>query len=311
MRRSPIVIAHRGACGYLPEHTAEAKVLAFAMGADYLEQDLVASRDGALLVLHDIYLEAVTNVATQFPNRARDDGHFYAIDFDLAEIKTLRVGPRRNANNDLEFPERYRGDVGEFRIHTFAEELELVAELNRQFNRQVGVYAEIKAPQWHHEHDCDLTRLVIECLQQFGYQEREDRAFVQCFDPHELWRTRVECGSKLKLIQLMGTGTQDGVDYELMASPAGLATLATSVDGLGPSLHRLVDAKGRPTGFTADAQQLGLAVHPYTFRADRLPHFSDSLAALLQLFLVEVRVDGVFCDFPDQAVRARDAVNQT
>jgi glycerophosphoryl diester phosphodiesterase len=309
--RSPLVIAHRGACGYLPEHTAEAKVLAFAMGADYLEQDVVASRDGTLLVLHDIYLEAVTDVANQFPNRARGDGHFYAIDFDWVEIRSLRVGPRRNADNDLEFPGRYRGDIGEFRIHTFAEELELVAELNRQFNREVGVYAEIKAPQWHHAHDCDLTSLVIQCLQQFGYQEHEDPAFVQCFDPDELWRARTECGSNLKLIQLMGTGTEDGVDYELMATPAGLTALATRVDGLGPSLHRLVDAEGMPTGFTAQAQQLGLAVHPYTFRADRLPHFSDNLATLLRLFLDDVGVDGVFCDFPDQAVRVRDAVSQT
>ena len=95
-KERPLIIAHRGACGYLPEHTLEAKALAYGMGADYLEQDVVATRDDRLLVSHDVHLDTVTDVAERFPTRAREDGRFYARDFDLAEIKTLNVHERHN-----------------------------------------------------------------------------------------------------------------------------------------------------------------------------------------------------------------------
>ncbi len=91
-----LVIAHRGASGYLPEHTLEAKALAYGMGADYLEQDVVATRDDELVVIHDIHLDRVSNVAEKFPRRKRDDGRYYVRDFDLAEIRTLRAWERRN-----------------------------------------------------------------------------------------------------------------------------------------------------------------------------------------------------------------------
>lgn len=308
MRNSdrPLVIAHRGACGYLPEHTLEAKVFAYAAGADYLEQDIVASQDGELLVLHDPFLEAVTDVAACFPGRARSDGHYYAIDFDLAEIRSLQVGPRRDSAGTVVFPQRYRETRCRFRIHTLAEELELVGELNRQLGTNVGVYPEVKVPTWHRQHGCDLGKLVLDCLAEFGYQGREDPVFVQCFDPVELLRLRSELKTQLKLIQLIGSGVEDGVDHEQLASPEGLKQLAATVDGLGPSLTRLVDAGGQPVAFTDQAHALGLAVHPYTFRADQLPPFSDSYEALLRHFLGSVGVDGVFCDFPHQAVRVRD-----
>ena len=92
----PLIIAHRGASGYLPEHTLEAKALAFGMGADYLEQDVVASRDDQLIVLHDIHLDRVSDVAERFPDRQRADGRFYARDFDLKEIQSLRAWERMN-----------------------------------------------------------------------------------------------------------------------------------------------------------------------------------------------------------------------
>jgi len=304
------VIAHRGASGYLPEHTMEAKVLAFASGADYLEQDVVASRDGALLVFHDPYLEALTDVAVRFPNRARSDGHFYVIDFDLNEIRTLGVEPRRDSNGARIFPQRYSGGRQHFRIHTLEQELEMVGELNRQLSRNVGVYPEIKLPRWHHQNGCDLAQTMLACLANFGYRQRDDLVFVQCFDPTELARLRGELDTDLKLIQLIGTGHEDGVDHERLASPAGLREAAGVVDGVGPSWQRLVDAHGRPLAFTEQAHRLDLAVHPYTFRTEQLPAFSDSLDALLHHFMARVGVDGVFCDFPDKAARVRDALSQ-
>ena len=101
----PLIIAHRGASGYLPEHTLESKRLAFEMGADYLEQDVVATRDDELVVLHDIHLDRVTDVAERFPDRSRDDGRFYVRDFELAELRQVNVYERMKPDGDLAAPE--------------------------------------------------------------------------------------------------------------------------------------------------------------------------------------------------------------
>ncbi|MCH8072977.1 MAG: glycerophosphodiester phosphodiesterase, partial [Proteobacteria bacterium] len=126
-----LIIAHRGASGYLPEHTLEAKALAYGMGADYLEQDVVATRDDELVVIHDIHLDRVSNVAEKFPDRKRDDGRFYARDFDLAEIRTLRAWERRDDDGiSPVFPKRFpTGQGGAFRIPTMREEIKLVQGL--------------------------------------------------------------------------------------------------------------------------------------------------------------------------------------
>jgi glycerophosphoryl diester phosphodiesterase len=130
-----IVIGHRGASGYLPEHTLEAYALAHGQGADYIEPDLVRTRDGAFLCLHDIYLEPTTDVATVFPGRARADGRFYAADFTLEEIRRLRVRER--------LERRFPRDASRFAAPTFEEMIELVAGLNRTTGRGGGVYPEV------------------------------------------------------------------------------------------------------------------------------------------------------------------------
>jgi len=186
----PIVIAHRGASGYLPEHTLAAKQLAHEMGADYLEQDIVASRDGALIVLHDVYLDRVTDVATRFPGRQRNDGRFYARDFDLAEIRSLQAWERMNADGSAVFPNRYPPRSGDFRLHTLAEELELVRRLNFECNRRVGIYPEIKRPAWHLDEGMDIAPELLRVLSEYDYAHREDPVFVQCFDPAEIRRLR-------------------------------------------------------------------------------------------------------------------------
>ena len=132
----PLVIAHRGASGYLPEHTLAAKALAHRMGADYLEQDVVASRDDQLIVLHDIYLDRVTDVAERFPGRARADGRFYARDFDTVELKQLRAWERMNEDGTAVFPDRFPAKSGEFQLHTLSEELRFIRHLNARSGRE-------------------------------------------------------------------------------------------------------------------------------------------------------------------------------
>src|SRR5688572_10121230 len=155
-----LVIAHRGASGYLPEHTLEAKALAYGLGADFLEQDVVATRDSQLVVLHDLHLDDVTDVALRFPERCRADGRHYVIDFDLAELQRLTVSERRGAGAAAaRFPGRFPLDKGAFRIATLDQELDLIEGLNRSMRRNVGIYPEIKHPQWHREQGIDLARL--------------------------------------------------------------------------------------------------------------------------------------------------------
>ena len=134
------IIAHRGASGYLPEHTLEAKALAYAMGADYLEQDVVATRDGQLIVLHDIHVDRVSDVAERFPDRHRSDGRYYVRDFDLPELRTLNVHERRDEDGKTAvFPRRFPTNSGRFSIATLGEEIEMIQGLNRSTGRAVGI----------------------------------------------------------------------------------------------------------------------------------------------------------------------------
>jgi glycerophosphoryl diester phosphodiesterase len=283
----PVVIAHRGASGYLPEHTLEAKAAAHAMGADYIEQDIVASRDGVLLVLHDIYLEYVTDVAQQFPGRARDDGHYYAIDFDYAEIAQLSVHERTFQRDPADapsqlFPDRFPADRGRFRVSTLQDELELIVGLNRSTGRNAGIYPEIKDPAWHVENGVDLTHLVLTALEDFGYFDAPatgDRpaVYLQCFDANELRRIRRDVNPPVPLVQLL-TGEDD-------ISTAALDRIARYAQGIGPPYFSLVDTASGPIAandICGAAQARGLAVHPYTFRRDRLPSFSNDFSDLLR-----------------------------
>ena len=161
----PIVIAHRGASGYLPEHTLAAKAYAHALGADFLEQDLVLTKDDVPVVLHDIYLDTVTDVAVRFPERKRADGRFYVLDLTLAELKQLRVTERFNAKSGARvFAGRFPAGQAEFRVSTLEEELQLIQGLNRSTGRAVGIYPEIKQPQWHRAHGHDISKIVLPLL---------------------------------------------------------------------------------------------------------------------------------------------------
>jgi glycerophosphoryl diester phosphodiesterase len=304
----PVVIAHRGASGYLPEHTRAAKALAYAMGADYLEQDVVATRDDQLVVLHDIHLDRVTDVARRFPRRARRDGRFYVRDFTLDEIKTLTVHERCNADGSPVYSGRFSSDGEDFRVLTFAEELEFVQALIDAHGRDVGIYPEIKRPLWHRQQGVDITPLFLGVLAEFGYTEHHDAVYLQCFDAAELRRIRHELGCRLKLIQLIGENSwgESSTNYDALRTQRGLHQLARTVDGIGPWINRLYRRRrGRrilSSGLTERAHAAGLAVHPFTVRSDDLPPGFTSLDALLAFCTAEVAVDGLFTDFPDRVL---------
>jgi glycerophosphoryl diester phosphodiesterase len=306
----PVIIAHRGASGYLPEHTLPAKSLAYDMGADYLEQDVVATRDDELVVLHDIHLDRVTDVAQRFPERHRADGRFYTRDFTLEEIRLLAVHERTNADGSVVYPTRYQPDGSSFGVHTFAEELAFIAHLQAYGGRSVGIYPEIKRPAWHRQEGVDITPLFLKTLREFGFESHSDPVYVQCFDDQELLRIRKNLGSELKLIQLIGDNEwgEADTDYDQLQSGTGLKSLATIVDGIGPWINQLYQstAGGRVegTGLVASAHDVGLAVHPFTFRKDDLPPGFASFEELVRFAIDELSIDGLFTDFPDLAKAA-------
>ena len=303
----PLVIAHRGASGYLPEHTLEAATLAYAQGADFIEQDLVLSKDLVPVVLHDIHLDTVTDVAIKFPTRQRADGRFYALDFTLAELKTLDVHERRELDGKQVFANRYQGKAS-FKIATFAEELELIAQLNRQFKRQVGYYPEIKSPAWHQQQGVDISLIVLKMLRDYGLDNANKAIYVQCFDFAETKRWRTELGAKVKLVQLIGDNSwgESDTDYTALQTPAMLAEVAKYAQGIGPWLPQVFDLQvNKPTALVHDAHQVGLQVHPYTFRQDILPPGVSSEQILSVLFN-QIKVDGLFSDFTDTVVNFLD-----
>lgn len=310
----PIVIAHRGASGYLPEHSLAAKVLAHGYGADYLEQDVILSRDGVALVFHDLHLEELTDVAATFPGRARDDGHWYAIDFTLTELRALTLRERVDyPSGQRHWPGRFAENSLRFPLVTLQEELELVRGLNRSTGRTAGIYTEVKSPAWHHAQGQDSTRVVLDTLARYGYTRRDQPVYVQCFDDLETRRMRHELGCDLKLIQLIGENAwgEAATDYDVLRTPAGLARVAEYADGIGPPITRCVEwrADGTPvaTPLVAAAHAAGLAVHPYTVRADGLPAGPASLDALHEALFGVAGVDGVFTDFPDRTRAYLDA----
>ncbi len=308
--REQLVIAHRGASGYLPEHSLEAKVMAYMMGADYIEQDVVLTRDDVAVVLHDTYLDAVTDVASRFPGRAREDGRHYAVDFTLDELRTLSMHERVNPRNGTA---RYRGrfpaEHAMFRIHTLDEELALLRALDGAFGRETGIYVELKDPAWHRLADKDIAAVVLDVLARHGYRDGGDRVFLQSFDDTVLRRLGGDGGTGIALVQLVGDDRwwpNSTVDYARMRTAAGLSDIAGYADAVGLWLgHLLADSAGNaPTGaprLIRDARAAGLAVHVYTLRRDALPEGFASFDELLEWVYDELAVDGAFTDFPDLA----------
>jgi len=296
-----IVIAHRGASGYLPEHTLEAIAMAHAMNPDYIEPDIVLTKDNQAIVLHDIHLDTTTNVKDVFPDRKRADGRYYAIDFSLAEIKTLSVHERIDIRTGKRvFPDRFPIVGSEFRIPSLIEEIELIQGLNKSRNMDIGIYPEIKDPAFHKNEGFDISKVVLEILANYGYSEKEDKLYLQCFDLDELKRIKGELESKLELIYLLNAR---GVSSLVNASDAELKELSNIVDGLGVSINGLLKNENTKTKETiSKLHDLGIEVHGWTVRKDNLPNGFRDIESLL-VSLDKLGVDGVFTDFSDLLVQ--------
>ncbi|HOD49251.1 MAG TPA: glycerophosphodiester phosphodiesterase family protein [Candidatus Hydrogenedentes bacterium] len=283
-----IVIAHRGASGYLPEHTLAAYAMAYALGSDYIEQDLVFTKDGQFICLHDIELDATTNVEEVFPERKRENGKYYAADFTLAEIRQLRVESR--------MPSRFEPRLDGFRVATFVEAIELIQALNASTGRGVGLYPELKQPAWHREQGLPMEAAFMEIVTRYGYKGPDARIYVQCAEAASLKQMRTELGSKLPQVLLIGGKNPDMP----LLQAEGLAEIASYAQGIGPARTLL---EQRPE-IVSLAHSAGLLVHPYTFFKELVASKYPSFDYELRHYYFVYDVDGLFTDFPDAAYEA-------
>ncbi|MFF8290642.1 glycerophosphodiester phosphodiesterase family protein [Streptomyces sp. NPDC016309] len=317
----PLVIGHRGAAGWRPEHTAASYALAVETGADWIEPDLVATRDHHLVVRHENEVSGTTDVARrpEFAGRRTTktvDGRavtgWFTEDFTLAELKTLRAVERlplvRNRNTVFD---------GRQRVLTFQEVIGLARRLSRRHGRTVTVFPETKHPSYFRSIGLPLEPVLADAVRRNGLGPHE--CVIQSFEPSSLLRlARERLG--VPLWQALGTvGGPYGhpTTYREMATPAGLRAVATYARWIGPDKSSL----GPPSTLLADARAAGLRVGAYTFRAENryLPEdlrrgddpnaFGDAFAEYARHFALGV--DAVVTDFPDLAVIARDARPRT
>jgi glycerophosphoryl diester phosphodiesterase len=296
----PLIIAHRGASGHRPEHTREAYRLAVEMGADFIEPDLVATKDGVLIARHENEIGGTTDVADRFPDRKRTktiDGQsltgWFTEDFTLAEIKTLRARER------LAF--RSHAYDGQFQIVTFDEVIELAQQLAKSVGRPVGVYPETKHPTYFRSIHLPLEEKLLGSLQKHGWNHREAPVFIQSFEQENLRTLRTQ--TKVRLIQLVSAAA--------MVEGDGLRNIAAYADGIGPEKRLVVPVNadgslGTPTDLVTRAHAAGLLVHIWTIRVDKefLPSgYHSNPEAEFEQFR-QLGVDGVFTDFPDVAARS-------
>jgi glycerophosphoryl diester phosphodiesterase len=295
-----LVIAHRGASGHRPEHTLEAYRLAIEMGADVIEPDLAATKDGVLVARHEPEIGGTTDVARKFPDRRNTqavDGQsvtgWFTTDFTLAELKTLRATER--------LPFRSHAHDGRFEIPTFEEVLELAEREGRRRGRAVAVYPETKHPSYFRERGVPLEPRLLAALASHGLTRRDDPVFVQSFDPESLKWLRGE--TRVRLVQLLEKAVPTDDD---------LARIAAHADGIGPDKRLIVpfDAESGalrlPTDLVSRAHAAGLFVHAWTMRSDArflAREYSGDPGKEYAQF-ASLGVDGVFTDFPDDAVKA-------
>jgi len=290
----PIVIAHRGASGYLPEHTLAAYRLGIEQGADFIEPDLVMTRDGVLIARHDIYLSTTTDVADhpEFANRKRHfDGKndWFVFDFTYAEITALRaVQP---------FADRDPSHNGRYPLPTFDDIVELVTHMGQAHGRRIGLYPEMKRPAAFEAQGLQPLNALSQALT--TARDRNIPLFFQCFDPEFLMRF---AGSNPDpAILLIGAKTVSHADGHRLVPEVDFRTYSQALAGIGISKALLTI--GLPAGqIVRDAHAAGLKVHVWTLRDDRVAQgfasASDELTAMLAF-----GIDGVFSDFPDTAVK--------
>lgn len=337
---APIVIAHRGASGYRPEHTLAAYELAIAMGADSIEPDLVMTKDGQLIARHENALaivdartgettEATTNVHVlpQFASRRATktvDGKlitgWFAEDFTLAEIKTLRARERiprlRPANTAYD---------DQHTIPTLQEIIALAKAKSAALGRSIGIYPETKHPSYHAAIGLPLEDALVKVLADHGWNDAQAPVYIQSFETHNL--RYLATITRVRLVQLLDSGGQpwdlairgDPRTYADLASATGLREIATYAQGVGPHknlvIRRSVTGRlGKPTALVRDAHAAGLVVHPWTFRAENNflpaqhrrgsdPAGRGDSAGEIAAFLA-TGIDGFFTDHADVGAAA-------
>jgi glycerophosphoryl diester phosphodiesterase len=347
--KAPLVIGHRGASGYLPEHTLAAYFLAIQQGANFVEPDLVSTKDGVLIARHEVNITETTNVANhpEFADRrttkvidgTTEEGWF-ADDFTLAEIKTLRAVQR--------LPFRPQQFDGLYEIPTLQEIIDLVQWASRWNRRTIGIYPETKHPTYHQEVGLPLEGNLIHVLHSNGFRSKHDPVIIQSFEVANLKQLRTM--TRLRLVQLIDASdiALDGTvipnqpyDFVVSGDPRTYADLLTSkglreirtyANGIGPWKRYIlsvagVDANndgmaddvngdgvvndadktlGGPSSVIADAHRRGLFVHTWTFRNETQFLASNYGANPIEEYLQYycLGIDGLFSDFPDTAVTA-------
>ena len=323
--KPPLVIAHRGASGYRPEHTIASYTLAIEMGADYLEPDLVATRDGHLIARHEPLLDDTTDVKSrpQFAQRRTTkqlDGKsvtgFFASDFTLAEIKRLRaVQPN---------PARSKEYDGKFEIPTFEEILDLAERESQRRGRTIGVYPETKHPSFHLALNLPLEERLLEALRRRKLDRPDGPVFIQSFESANLQYLHAK--TRLPLVQLLDDGALQydasgkrvvGVKIPQYAdkrggtAPQSLEDIAKYANAIGPWKRQIMRDVKAPqllqTTLIEQAHAAGLRVHTYTFRtepATLAPEYQNDPQLEYRQFY-QLGIDGVFSDFPDAALKAR------
>ena len=351
----PLVIGHRGAPGYLPDHTLEGYKRAIEMGADFIEPDLVATKDGVLVARHEPNITGTTDVAIrpEFADRKTkkmvdgvEEEGWFASDFTLAEIKTLRaIQP---------LADRDPSHNGKYQIPPLQEVLDLAKSEGAKAGRTVGVYPETKHPTYHAGLGLPLEDRLLAMLAQYGYTTKASPVIVQSFEVSNLKYLRTK--TQIRLVQLVDAydikpdGSMeltapydkpydfavagDARTFASLLTPEGLKEVKTYADGIGPWKPYLIPSKqvdankdGQPDDLNGDgviderdrvmmpatdvvknAHAVGLVVHPYTFRSEAKRLASDFKGDPKAEYRLfyELGVDGVFADFPDHAKAARD-----
>lgn len=305
----PLIVGHRGASGYRPEHTLESYALAIEQGADAIEPDLVFTRDGQLVCRHDLGLARSTDVACRaefasywraddaqtdnsarasgsnkkLDNSARASGDWFVHDFTYAELSQLRAiqpWPQRGAQFD-----------GRFRIPLFGEVLELARQQSQRLGREILVYPEAKHPTHFAKLGHDFVSAMLTVMRGLGYESRKAPVLLQCFELAVLAEFRKRCD--VRSFALIASGQS----YDLAAVKA-------HCDGIGIDKKLLIDADGVDTGLCARAHALGLDVHAWTFRDDQ-PYAPFATPSDEYRAYLELGTDGLFSDFPDTALAAR------
>ena len=322
----PIIIVHRGASGERPEHTIAGYTLAIEQGADYIEPDLVLTKDGILVARHENAISETTDVAAhaEFGGRKTTktiDGQkvtdWFTEDFTLAELKTLRAKERlpmlRSANTAFD---------GQFEIPTFEEIIQLAQAKSRETGRVIGIYPETKHPSYFASIGLPHEAPLLSLLTQYGMNNADSPVFIQSFEVNNLKALRGR--TAVKLVQLMdsegGPADLPGSLYADMATPIGLKAISDYADGIGPNKAMVIPRTmlgnlGEPTTLVANAHTVGLKVHPWTFRRENYflplaqksginPAANGDLIAEIRTFIA-AGVDGFFSDNIAEASSAR------